>query len=588
MGHGSRLVSVIGLLVLIMVSTAAVPATTAPATTTATAKGSCGTLRLLFWQAATILNPHLASGSKDWNAVRLVNEPLANLGADGKIDVQHGLAAEVPTLENGGIAPDASSLTWKLKRDVKWADGTPFTADDVIFTWQYVTDKDTAASSSTTMGEIKTVEKVDNYTIKVIWNRANPTPFIPFIGDYGMIIQKRAFENYMGAKAKDAPANLKPVGTGPYVVREFKPNDVVTYDLNPNYRDTTKPCFKEVIMKGGGDATSAARAVLQTGDADYAWNLQVDADVLQSMMTTGGKGKVLSAPSGTLERLAINFTNPDPALGERRSEPGNPHPFLTDLRVRQALALAVDRQTIAKELYGDGLLGDATCNVVNVPPAAVSTSKHDVCEFNTDKANRLLDDAGWARGPDSIRRKVVDGRVVRIAILLQTADNPVRQKTMQIVKQGWGKLGIQVELKAIQSSVFFSNDLANPDTWTKFFADVELYAQSQNAPDDPIFVSNWTCAQIKTRAANWSGRNLSRWCNANYDRLVEQLANTLDPARRTAIYKQLNDMVVDNVVVIPLVVRKFPVLAVSNNLKGVVPNPWGATDLAQIPDWTNK
>lgn len=402
-----------------------------------------------------------------------------------------------------------------------------------------------------------------------------------------MIIQKKAFENYMGAKAKDAPANLKPIGTGPYVVTDFKPNDVVVYDLNPNYRDPTKPCFKQVNLKGGGDATSAARAVLQTGDMDYAWNLQVESDVLQDLMK-GAKGKVTGATSGTMERIAINFTNPDPALGDKRSEPGVPHPFLTDLNVRKALALAVDRQAIAKELYGDGLLGVATCNVINVPAPTVSTTKHDICEFNIDKANKLLDDAGWAKGSDGIRQKVVNGTPVKMKLLFQTADNSVRQKTMQIVKQGWEKLGMQVELKGVNSGVFFSNDLANPDTWTKFFADVQLYSQGMTAPDDPIFSGNWTCDQIKTKSANWTGRNLSRWCNPDYDKLYDQLGNTLDPAKRVTLYKQLNDMLVDNVVMIPLVARQFPVVATSTSLKGVVPDPWDSNDLAHIPEWTNK
>lgn len=615
MRNNIRFIAPTSLLVLVLLSTAcagtptpaappptAAPAATVPAAPTnapvptaapvataaaASTKGACGTLRLLWWQAATILNPHLASGSKDWDAARLVYEPLASLDVNGLPEVQYALAAEVPTLANGGISADGLSITWKLKKDVKWSDGTPFTADDVVFTWKYVTDKDTAASTSSKMGEIKTVEKIDDNTVKITWNRPNPTPYVAFTGGYGMIIQKKAFENYMGAKAKDAPANLKPVGTGPYVVTDFKPNDVVVYDLNPNYRDPNKPCFKQVNLKGGGDATSAARAVLQTGDMDYAWNLQVESDVLMDLMK-GAKGKVTGATSGTMERIAINFTNPDPALGDKRSEPGVPHPFLTDLNVRKALALAVDRQAIAKELYGDGLLGVATCNVINVPASSVSTTKHDICEFNIDKANKLLDDAGWAKGSDGIRQKVVNGTPVKMKLLFQTADNSVRQKTMQIVKQGWEKLGMQVELKGINSGVFFSNDLANPDTWTKFFADVQLYSQGMTAPDDPIFSGNWTCDQIKTKSANWTGRNLSRWCNPDYDKLFDQLGNTLDPAKRSTIYKQLNDMLVDNVVMIPLVARQFPVVATSNSLKGVIPDPWDSNDLAHIPDWTNK
>jgi peptide/nickel transport system substrate-binding protein len=570
---------------------AAATATTVPAIPTVTSvpvtKGTCGTLRLLWWQAPTILNPHLATGSKDWDAARLVYEPLAALNEKGEPDARYGLAAEVPTLQNGGIAADGLSITWKLKRDVKWSDGTPFTADDVVFTWQYVTDKATAATTSVKMQAIKAVEKVDDYTVKITWKQPNPVPYVSFTGMYGMIIQKKAFESFMGEKAKDAPANFKPVGTGPYVVKEFKPNDVVTYELNPYFRDPNKPCFKEVIFKGGGDATSAARAVLETGDADYAWNLQVAADVLQEL-SKGGKGEVVSARGGNVERIVINFTNPDPTLGDKRSEPGNPHPFLSDLKVRQALTLAVDRQAIAKGLYGDGLLGVATCNILTAPPAFVSTTKPETCEFNIDKANKLLDEAGWVKGPDGIRQKVVDGKTVKMKILFQTSVNAVRQKTQEIVKQGWEKLGIQVELKAVEAGVFFSSDVANPDTYRKFFADVEMFGNGPSAPDDPAYMGNFVCTEVKTKAANWTGLNIGRWCNPEYDKLFEELAKTLDPVKRATLYKQMNDIVVGQVVVIPLVAKEYPVIARSKSLKGVIPNPWDANDLWNVLDWTNK
>ncbi|MBM3134130.1 MAG: peptide ABC transporter substrate-binding protein [Chloroflexi bacterium] len=568
----------------------AATATTAPAPPTVTpvpvTKGTCGTLRLLWWQAPTILNPHLATGSKDFDAARPVYEPLAALNEKGEPDVRYGLAAEVPTLQNGGISPDGLSVTWKLKTGVKWSDGTPFTADDVVFTWRYVTDKATAATSSMKMVEIKAVEKVDDYTVKITWKQPNPVPYIAFTGMYGMVIQKKAFENFMGEKARDAPANFKPVGTGPYMVKEFKPDDVVIYELNPHFRDPNKPCFKEVVLKGGGDATSAARAVLQTGDADYAWNLQVEADVLQEL-SKGGKGVLVSVPGGNIERIVVNFTNPDPALGDKRSEPGNPHPFLSDLKVRRALALATDRQTIAKALYGDGLLGVAACNILATPPALVSTTKFDTCEFNLEKANKLLDEAGWVKGPDGIRQKVVDGKIIKMKILFSTTVTPVRQKTQEIVKQGWEKLGIQVELKAVQGGVFFSGDVANPDTYRKFFADVEMFGNKPSAPDDPMYMGGWTCAEIKTKAANWTGQNIGRWCNPDYDKLFGELGKTLDPAKRAALYKQMNDMVVDDVAVIPLIEKAYPVIAHSKALKGIVTHSWDS-DLWDLVDWTNK
>src|SRR5581483_12359451 len=137
-----------------------------------------------------------------------------------------------------------------------------------------------------------------------------------------------------------------------------------------------------------GDATSAARAVLETGDVDYAWNLQVAADVLQGL-SQAGKGDLISAVSGNLERILLNRTDVDPALGDLRGEPpdkgGKPHPFLSDLQVRQALALAVDRDTIANKIYGgEKVAGGPTCNIITAPPAYVSTTKFETCEFNID------------------------------------------------------------------------------------------------------------------------------------------------------------------------------------------------------------
>jgi peptide/nickel transport system substrate-binding protein len=564
--------------------TAVVQPTAAAVQPPPSTKGTCGALRLLWWQAATILNPHLAQGTKDYDASRLVYEPLAAVDEKGNPDARYGLAAEVPTAANGGISADGKTITWKLKPNVKWSDGSAFTADDVIFTWKYAVDEKTAATTANNYKDIANIEKVNDTTVKITFKDANPTPYTAFTGPGGMIIQKKAFENFMGEKAKDAPGNLKPIGTGPYIVKDFKPGDVVTYDLNPNYRDAGKPCYKEVSFKGGGDATSAARASLQTGDIDYAWNLQVAADVLAEL-TKGGKGDLVTALSGNVERILINRTNPDPALGDKRSEPGNPHPFLTDLKVRKALAIAINRDAIGGELYGDGLTGKATCNILTSPPAIVSTTQFDSCALkgNVDQANKWLDEAGWVKGADGIRAK----GGVKMKIIYQTTVNPVRQKTQEIVKQGWEKLGIQVELKAVQAGVFFSSDVGNPDTAAKLFADVEMFTNGPSQTDDIGLVRNWTCEEIKTKASEWRGSNYERWCSKNYDDAITQLAKELDPAKRAPLYKKLNDMLIEDVVIIPLVARNFPVAGKSKALKGVVANPWDS-DLWNAIDWTNK
>src|SRR5579884_2699195 len=167
-------------------------------------KGAGGTLKLLFWQAPTLLNPHFAIGTKDQEACRLFYEPLAGWDKDGNLVPI--LAAEIPSKDNGGLAEDGLTVIWKLKQGVKWHDGTPFTADDVVFNWEYAADPATAAYDIATYKDVK-VEKIDDHTIKVVFSK--PTPFWPdaFVGVRGMIIPKHLFEPYKGGKSREAPTN---------------------------------------------------------------------------------------------------------------------------------------------------------------------------------------------------------------------------------------------------------------------------------------------------------------------------------------------------------------------------------------------
>src|SRR5579862_5705215 len=175
--------------------------------------GGGGPLKVLFWQAPTLLNPHFAVGTKDQEGSRIFYEPLAGWDTDGNLVPM--LAEEIPDIENGGLSHDGLTVTWKLKKDVKWHDGQAFTADDVVFNWEYAADPATAATTIGSYKDIK-VEKIDPLTVRIHFEK--PTPFWAdaFVGQRGMIIPKHLFADYKGAKSRDAPANLKPVGTGPY------------------------------------------------------------------------------------------------------------------------------------------------------------------------------------------------------------------------------------------------------------------------------------------------------------------------------------------------------------------------------------
>ena len=544
-----------------------------------TSRGQGGDLKILYWQPPTILNQHQATGTKDADAARLVLEPLASYGTDGK-PLLNGLAAEIPTVENGGVAKDFTSVTWKLKQGVKWSDGTPFTADDVVFTFQYTKDSATADTTAGDVDGVKSVTAKDPSTIVVTYDAPNAN-YYQWGAGCCFILQKAQFGAFIGAKAKDAPGNLKPIGTGPYMVKDFKPGDTVLYEMNPNFRDAAKPFFKTVTFKGGGDAPTAARALFQTSDWDYGWNLQIDATLLKTLSAASTSADLVTVYGNSVERILLNFSNPDPALGAKRGEPDTKHPFLTDLAVRRALAMATDRNTIAKQLYGDGLAGVATCDMINGPAQYVSknTAALDVCKFDLAAANAELEKAGYTKGADGIRAK----GSVRLSVTYGTTVNAVRQDVQAIMKKNWESIGVKVELKSVPAGTFFTNTA--PDGANHFWYDVEMYTNS-GVPDPLLTLRpTWGTSNIASSANSWQGNNYARYSNADFDKLMDDLAKETDPAKRAEIVKKANDFVTQNVVVIPLVHRTFATSAKSKTLKGVNPSAWDS-EMYNVADWT--
>ena len=535
-----------------------------------TKRGGGGALKTLWWQGPTLLNPHFATGTKDQDGSRIFYEPLASWDPDGQLTPT--LAAEIPTPQNGGVAKDGKSVTWKLKKGVVWHDGKPFTADDCVFTWEFVADPATASRNISTYKDIR-VEKIDSHTIKV--NFKKPTPFWAdaFCGVGGMILPKHLFEAYKGDKSREAPTNLKPVGTGPYKFVDFKPGDIVRGELNPTYHLPNRPFFDTIEMKGGGDAVSAARAVIQTGEFDYAWNMQVEDEILKRL-EQGGKGKSDIVSGGNIEHIQINFTDPNKDVDGERSSLKTTHPFLTGPAVRQALNLLVDRGGVQEQIYGR--TGLATANFLNQPSRF--QSKATKWEFSIDKANQILEAAGWKKGSDGIRAK--DGK--RLKVLYQTSINAPRQKTQAIVKQAAAKAGIDMELKSVTAAVFFSSDVANPDTYAHFYTDIQMFTTTMTQPDPELFMLQFTSWEVAAKDNKWQGRNITRWKNEEYDKLFRAAESELDPVKRAALFIKMNELVIQNVVVIPVVFRPR-VAAVSNRMR-VEQSGWDS-DFWNLQNW---
>lgn len=559
---------------MLAASAAAFALTAAPAMAE---RGTDGDLKIIFWQAVSTMNPYLSGGTKEVYAASMVIEPLARYDETGALVPM--LAAEIPTVENGGVAADLKSITWKLKPDLKWSDGTAVTAEDAIFTWKYCTAPDGGCAQGAYFEGVTNVEAIDASTIKVSFADAKPYPYSAFVGAQSPLIQAAQFKDCLGAKAPECTAaNFGPIGTGPFVVNEFKPNDVVTFTANPNYRDPAKPAFASVTLKGGGDAASAARSVLETGEFDYAWNMQVEPEILAQMLAAG-KGKIEVAFGTQVERIDINPFAVDPSLGDKRStKDAGPHPALSDPAVRRALSISIDRDILVEAGYGAN--GRPTCNILPAPDIYVSKNVDWCLKQDIEGANKLLEDAGWKMGSDGIREK--DG--VKLSFLYQTSTNSVRQGTQALVKDWWSQIGVAAELRNISASVFFGGDPASPDTFQKFYADVQMYTNNFDGTDPEKYMASWMCDKIPGPANGWQGENIVRYCNPAYDELVKKLGTTSKLEDRAAISIQLNDMLSNDVAQIPLIHRGQP-SAVNNTLLGVKMNAWDS-ELWNVADWS--
>ena len=539
-------------------------------------RGVSGHLKILFWQAPSLMNPYLSNGSKDVEASTLVLEPLARYDQDGVL--LPWLAKTIPTVANGGVSADFTSITWTLREELLWSDGTPVTTADILFTYDYCTHPDSGCARVEDFESIATIKAIDKQTVIINFSKPKPFPYVAFVGSSTPLLQKNQFLACLGEQNLGcSEQNFAPIGTGPFVVTEFRPNDVALLAANENYRYSNKPGFARVTLKGGGDAMAAGRAVLVTGEFDYAWNLQLPPNLL-AQMEAQGQGRVISSFGSSVERIEVNLTNPAPALGEERSTITYPHPFLNEIAVRKALSLVIDRNILNE--IGYGTTGKPTCNFLVAPSYFASTNNDTCLVQNIDGANNLLDNAGWLRDTDGVRSK--DG--IRLSILFQTSTNSVRQNFQALLKHWWEEIGIETELRNIDASVYFGGDPGNPDTYLKFYADLQMYTSSIDGTDPEPTLANWKCGHEPSPKTQWLGVNIPRYCDPAYDALFSALASTSEFDQRVELAKAMNDKLVQEYILIPLI-HRGSVAAHANTLEGVILNTWDA-ELWNIADWT--
>lgn len=544
-------------------------------------------LQMWSLQAPTTLNPHLTNSISDREPARVVYEPLAAFNQDGELIPI--LATEIPSLENGGLDAAGKSVIWKLRAGITWSDGKAFSADDVLFTYTFIMNPEINAATKDQYAQIEKVEVQDALTVKIAFKDSKADWKAPFVGVFGVILPKHIFEMYKGANARKEAQNALPIGTGPYRVVEpgIKPQEVIllgsqvvkttkiVYEPNPYYRFPEKKLFDQIVWRGGGTVNEAARFLYKGGNLDVAYNFDtIDPTKLSELQTDKGGIERVFGPS--VVRILLNRTNPN-----RASEDGEfssvkvPHPFFSDKKVREAIAYAIDRDAIA-QLYGKN--GIAT--YANLVLPIQYQSKKSPYIYNLEKAKALLDEAGCLdTDGDGFREK----NGLKMKLVFQSSTNNIFQAAQEIIRQSLKKIGIDVQIKIIDASIMNAADTSNPDNFKRFNADMIILPLTGASPNPSNYMVFWTCASIPQQANKWSGLNVERWCNNDYDDLFQKAKAETDSVKRQAMFIQLNDMLIEDVVMIPVVWRANA-LGVSQRLKGLSPTPWDYVTW-NIQDW---
>lgn len=557
---------------LALLALAALPVTPALAE-----RGSDGALTLVYWQAPTTLNPYQSSGTKDIEAASLVLEPLARFAPDGGLIPW--LARDIPSLENGGISADRRQITWHLRADVLWSDGTALTARDVVATAHHCLDAPGGCAQRGAFADIHRIEALDDSRVRITFTGPKPVPFAAFVGSGVPVLQADQLERCAGVDPCPDLAQ-RPVGTGPFAVSGFAGDGTISYQANPRYRDPDLPRFATVTLRGGGDALAAARAVMVEGAADYAWNLQLAPDMLAEL-TRGGRGSLVTGFGNIVERIELNLTDPDPALPpDVRSTRATAHPLLSDARLRQALSLAIDRDLLVEIGYGPA--GRPACNLIQGPRALRSNANDDCLHPDPDRAAALLDAAGWVTGADGIRSR--DGR--RLELVYLTSTNAVRQDVQTLIRQWWREIGVDTVLRHVPAAVLFGSDPQAAETLERFPADLVMFANAATGPDPEAYLGRYRCDRDPGPETGWQGTNIARFCDPVFDLVQTELGATADPDRRRDLAIMLNDILVQSFAVIPLVDRGR-VSARADDLDGVAMNAWDS-ELWNIHLWRRR
>ena len=487
-----------------------------------------GTMTVAVWQEPNTLYPYYATQTVSQLVYEIALEGLVQVTPEG--NYQPVLAREVPTTGNGGLklAADGKSMdvTYRLKPNLKWADGQPVTSEDIKFTWQAIM-KDPKVTSRGGYDQITSIDTPDPLMAVVHYGSIYAAYASRFSSSTGQpILPRHVLEKETDiSKSEFVRA---PFGTGPFKITEFKSADHITAERNPNYREAGKPYLDRLIFRSV-PSREVALAQLKAGEVDAMWNL-LEAQLPDLAKQTDIKVRSVAGP--TVERLEFNLAKPaNPA------DRNVPHPVLGDVNMRHALVLATPKkQLVDKLLFGKASPAQSTLSIGWAAPRDVHQD-----DYNPTKAKQLLDQAGWVPGPDGIRVK--NGVRASLKITTTTGDK-IREEIEQVLIDEWRQIGVALEVSNIPSSVLFGSWSANSPRKRGNF-DINMYASSPDIDPQETVAQRFGCDNIPRPENNGAGFNYYRYCDSQTDQLIQQAGSTVDQDKRkplySAILKRIND-----------------------------------------------
>lgn len=464
-------------------------------------------------QEPTVFNPLLPHIEVDEGVYMNLFSPLWSVNAKGNFVPE--LAAEIPSVENGGVSADGLHWRVKLRDNATWHDGTKFTADDVKFSLDLINSHDFPAFSRTGHELLRDLTVVS--PTEITFRLEKPFAPYPAVLTTTFIVPKHKFQGVTDYLS--APFNSAPVGTGPFMWSERVPGDHITLVANPRFFGDG-PHVEKLVFKYIPDLT-VLYTQFRTGDIDYIGLQGISADHYDEAKKLPDRS-VAPIPQAFIETLDFN-------LG---------HPGLQELAVRQALYAGLDKDSIISQLYY-GLPRPAESFL---PQEAWAYSpdlpKH---EYDPEKAKALLDGAGWKPGAGGVREK----NGVRLSFTTSTtAGNHLREQAQQLIQQNWQDIGVEVKIKNLPPAVMWG------DYWMKSqfetaMAGVDFMTASDPAADD-YFASH------DIPAKGGAGQNTFQYENPEVDTLLAQGATTLDQTARKAIYAKVQAAVRHDLPFLPL------------------------------------